>query len=104
MQFVAPSPYCHFETKRNSRLIGSRQDYIYIASHVISFIIGVSVATGSKGRRASMCVSHNFLAPFCMFVGRPRFNVDISLHFAIQHVSEVNKRNERERELFVRVR
>jgi len=59
MQFVAPStPYCHFETKRNSRLIGSRQGYM---SHVISFIIGVSVdATGNEVRDVDVCIAQFF--------------------------------------------
>lgn len=46
-------PTCrHFETKRNSRLIGSHQD---CTSHVISFIIGISV---DRKWRKYWCVAH----------------------------------------------
>lgn len=53
---------CHFETKRNSRLIGSCQGY---TSHVISFIIGVSVdATGREesigASRTDVCIARFF--------------------------------------------
>lgn len=53
---------CHFETKRNSRLIGSCQGY---TSHVISFIIGVSVdATGREesigALRIDVCIARFF--------------------------------------------
>jgi len=57
-------------------------------SHVISFIIGVSVdATGSEESiDAHWCVCiARFFSPVLYVRCRPRFNVDISLHFAILH-------------------
>lgn len=69
---------CHFGTKRNSRLIGSCQDYM---SHVTSFIIGVGGRNRKRGKVlvgiAAPMYRGDFSALFCIACRTMRFNVDI---------------------------
>lgn len=80
---------CHFGTKRNSRLIGSCQDYM---SHVTLFIIGVGRRNRKRGkvsvRIAAPMYRGDFSALFCTPVGRC-VSTSTSLHFATYAILDI---------------